>query len=435
MRYVTLIVCVIGSLACICSNSHAQRQSISSRSAAEAKPLGTSYGDYVIGDPVVYKNLAIFPISSKVPKNQDRYTTLDEGLASGTVKVTEVGAERDTNRATANGAGEVRQSANQAAPQAQRVDQSAAPNALSTDSLFGTAEGDVNKLMVTNKSGKPLYLMPGEVISGGEQDRTIGEETVIDSSNKAVPIDVFCVEQGRWAGRSLETTTAQLGSAEFNHSQSLVVRQSASVNELAKESKSGKFVAGVGQLNKDSRLAVQQSQAQGKVWDEVAKANSKVGNKSESGNFAENYFARDTAKELEPFFKNLKPIGETKQIVGVAVTVDGKMLAVDVFESTPLFKKFWPKLLKSYAFDAVAATSDSGKEKKPESVAISDCIAFLKDVEKSKSNTTTLEKGQKIDKRDSSKAISFSCYNIRSSSAAGGGGAFGGSVHTSVLSK
>jgi hypothetical protein len=34
------------------------------------------------------------------------------------------------------------------------------------------------------------------------------------------------------------------------------------------------------------------------------------------------------------------------------------MEMVDVYESTPLFKKLWPKLLKGYALDAIAVTGD-----------------------------------------------------------------------------
>ena len=55
--------------------------------------------------------------------------------------------------------------------------------------------------MVLNTSNKPLYLMPGEVIYGGQQDRTIAKETIIPPGKKAVYLDVFCVEQGRWANR------------------------------------------------------------------------------------------------------------------------------------------------------------------------------------------------------------------------------------------
>ena len=394
---------------------------------------GVAYADYIIGEPLSHNNLAIFPISSKTLRNQDRYITLDEGLAAGSVKVVELGAEQG-GTPTSGSNHQARQSNRQSAPTRQQASQQS--NAAGGDDLFGPGGvgGDVNKLMVVNKSGKPLYLMPGEVISGGEQDRTIGEETVIDSTDRPVPIEVFCVEHGRWEGRSLERTSAQLGSAEFNRSQSLAVSQSSTVDELAKESNKGQFIASVGQLNKESRRAVQESQAQGKVWEEVGKTNSKVGNESDSGNFAENYFSRGTAKDLEPFVRKLKQLGETQQIVGVAVFVNGEMLSVDVFESTPLFKKFWPKMLKSYALDAIAAKSETGQGKKSKSATIDDCIAFLKDVQSSKTETIKAAKDEKVEKRDSKKAISFSYYNSKFGASAAGG-EFGGGVHTTVLAK
>jgi hypothetical protein len=120
------------------------------------------------------------------------------------------------------------------------------------------------------------------------------------------------------------------------------------------------------------------------------------------------------------------------------------MLSIDVFKSTPLFKKFWPKLLKSYALDAVAAKSESRKGKASKAATIEDCIVFLKDVEDSKAETRVMADGQKVIKRDSSGGVSFSNVNPKSASASGsqkdaaqgqGGGGFGGSVHTSVLSK
>src|SRR5688572_2724511 len=33
--------------------------------------------DLVIGEPIVWENLAIFPVSSRVPKHSDRFITLD----------------------------------------------------------------------------------------------------------------------------------------------------------------------------------------------------------------------------------------------------------------------------------------------------------------------------------------------------------------------
>jgi len=56
---------------------------------------------------------------------------------------------------------------------------------------------DVNNLMISNRADKPVFLLAGEVILGGKQDRIIGANTVIPARTQlAVP--VFCVEHGRW---------------------------------------------------------------------------------------------------------------------------------------------------------------------------------------------------------------------------------------------
>jgi len=110
--------------------------------------------------------------------------------------------------------------------------------------------------------------------------------------------------------------------------------------------------------------------------------------------------------------------------------------------------------LKSYALDAVAATSEEESNEKPKTIAVDDCIAFLKDVEKSKVETQKLADGQQVSKRASDDAVSFSYYDAEASArdaqapfvisvipvldgespppkAAG----IGGGVHTSVLAQ
>ena len=73
---------------------------------------------------------------------------------------------------------------------------------------------EVNRLLVVNDSDKPLYLMPGEMIVGGSQDRAIGEEMTIAPTGKPVPIDVFCVEHGRWGIRDAGQATRVLASLD-----------------------------------------------------------------------------------------------------------------------------------------------------------------------------------------------------------------------------
>ena len=507
MRLFMLAIGIVAACSVGCSKSGGEKAA-KTTSPPAVQIAGTPYGEFVIGEPITHDNLTIFPISSKMPKNSDRYITLDEGLANGTVKIIEVGAEQTGDERSDSGS---ETNPNDQPSQPPTPQQPAAPAnpernggddrpnvceeeaattgsqvnppvqeppatppaqeaANTADDLFGPGNGndnievpfrqtgagaDVNKLMVLNTSGKPLYLMPGEVISGGNQDRTIGQEIVIDSSDKAVPIDVFCVEHGRWGGRGAAGYASQLAAAaDFDSNLSLVVSQTQApavpVEELAKQAQQGKFVASLGQLSKDGRLAVQHASDQSKVWDEVSKQNLKVGNTSGSDNFAENYASEDISKSVDPYVKKLLSAGETPQVVGVAVAVNGKMLSVDVFESTPLFKKFWRKLVKSHALDAVGAKGDkeAGDAQKP--IGVEDCVAFLKEMEKAKAETVELASGHKLDKRDSAVGASFSYHDPKAASAAGianepaaafgenggfGGGGFGGGVHTGVLAK
>ena len=61
--------------------------------------------------------------------------------------------------------------------------------------------GSVNVVQVRNSSGRPLLLLAGEIILGGQQDRVIGQDTVIEPHQRKT-VSVYCVEHGRWSGGS-----------------------------------------------------------------------------------------------------------------------------------------------------------------------------------------------------------------------------------------
>ena len=372
-------------------------------------------GDLIVGEPIRCKNLQIFPVCSTVPNNEDRFTTLDEGLAAGTVEVFEVGA--DGARIEAEAAG--RQPDADQLPPLPQAEQEVA--------------GDVNRLMVLNRSGKPLYLMPGEVIVGGKQDRTIAREGIICSSDEPVPVDVYCVEHGRWSGRG-ETEMAALAcsiglsSAEATDEETL--------NRLAAEAKRGKFVLNPGNLSKDSRLAVQAGKGQSAVWDSVAADNRNANVNPASGTFTANFADADVAEQLKAYLDELqKPVAEQKQVVGAIVAINGNVQAVDVFESTPLFKKLWPKLLKSHALDAANAAGAAEGEKL---CTLGDAKAFLDtattaDVEA----TTEGHGGLVVTQRSADGVVSFSAapaLPAEEGEAADAAYGFGG-VHTSAFAE
>jgi hypothetical protein len=77
---------------------------------------------------------------------------------------------------------------------------------------------------------------------------------------------------------------------------------------------------------------------------------------SSSGAFTANFIDKHVTHQLQPYIEALTdPVAKQQRVVGVVVAINGKIESADVFESTPLFLKLWPKLVKCYALDALHA--------------------------------------------------------------------------------
>src|SRR5258706_2847575 len=138
--------------------------------ATPPDPLpGKPEGEWRLREPVTYENLSIFPVVSSSSYDTSYFLTLDEGLASGEVQVREQGSEGMVR----NRNGVIRQSYSNGA--------------------------SVNQLVLINRSKRPLLLLAGELVSGGKQDRIIGKDRLVPAGSDPLPLDVFCVEHGRWS--------------------------------------------------------------------------------------------------------------------------------------------------------------------------------------------------------------------------------------------
>jgi hypothetical protein len=284
---------------------------------------------------------------------------------------------------------------------------------------------EVNRLVVVNRSDKPLYLMPGEVIVGGSQDRCIGQELIIAADGKPMPIDVYCVEHGRWGLRAAEHNLVVARA---------FVHDPEQARQLAAKANEGKFAASAGYLTKASRVATQAKEDQTAVWDTVAQANLASGVQAESGAFTANYVDADVLERLQPYIDALtRPVAGQARIVGVIVAINGKAESVDVFESTPLFAKLWPKLLRSYSLDALHVAD---AEEARQACSVADATAFLKDVlQAGVEKTDETEGGLVVTRRSSDSVMSFSAGDASPAAGGFGGGGFGGGVHTAGFSK
>ena len=437
MRRLMMLSLLFGLTAGACSRSStedappADPAKPDSQARQDAKPAeGLESGDFVICRPIRSRNLTIFPVASKVPKNEDRFITLEEGLRAGTVEIFEVGATEAIDAAVNQPpeAGDNEQAPSQPEDVQQEVEED--------------VTGDVNRLMVLNRAEKPLYLMPGEVIYGGKQDRTIAEETIILADGKPMAIEVYCVEQGRWAGRSEGEVVALVTSVmAFNDRRTSDAQpeiDEETLNRLAAEAKRGKFVGSAGALSKASRMTVQARKGQQAVWDQVSLANAAADVQVDSGAFTVNYSDPEVLERLEGYIDELQaPVAGQKQVVGAIVAVNGKIEAVDVFESTPLFKKLWPRLLKSHALDA-ANVVDEQEAKKV--CKLGEAKEFLDSaMQANVEEKTTSEGGLVVTRRESSGVVSFSAAaeDAKTEDAAMGMGmgGFSRSVHSSAFSQ
>ena len=274
-----------------------------------------------LGKPVSEGNLTIFPILSDQTLDRDDFITLDEGLRTGQVQVTELGT--------------------------------------------------VEQVSIRNKAEKPLYIMPGEIISGGNQDRSIANPTIIYPGNQPSTVGVYCVEQGRWAPE--EDAPAEQEPAPQEAVEGVDGLEVAEQPEVAPDGWSVEssnhqeaaapeklFLQSPGILSKRVRMSVQSRSDQSRIWDDVSFSNTLYDSETSTDTFAANYENARLVEQVNQLAEKFEaPIASQENVVGVVVVMNGKPVVSDVFGSTPMFQKLWPKLLRSYSLDAVGSKRNS----------------------------------------------------------------------------
>jgi len=301
----------------ICSALLSGRSPLGGAVAAKGRPHGGGRPNpgWSLLAPVTYKNLTLFPVRGADVAPAGDYITLDEGLKSGTVRITERGGTQ-----TARGRhGRVQQV-----------------------SMGGGAS--VNELALVNRSGKKLLLLAGEVVVGGKQDRIVQEDRVVPPVSVPVSLDVFCVEHGRWSER------ASGGRDRGGPVIAAPVQKPDSFNSLG-------AVA-----HPKLRAAAQDRKEQSAVWSEVSANNAKLGTSNGTDTYQEVYQSKKVSGQLKDYTSALEREVLQPGVVGVVVARNGELVWADVFASHGLFAQYWPKLLKSYAVDAVA---DYRRERAP----------------------------------------------------------------------
>jgi hypothetical protein len=271
----------------------------------------SSVSPYKVLESIHHGNLAVFPVVASVTHDTQEFLTLDDGIRSGEVVVSESGSVAPLIRPR-HGDGR---------PQR-------------------TYGPQVNQLVLVNNSKRPLILLAGEIVTGGKQDRVIGKDRLIPAESDPVDLGVFCVEPGRWTGPKMSFDT--LGSpmaAPAVRARAMVDKDQQKVWSEVRNSQAaiaGTLPAPVAaEVNRITSYAgVMQN-------DEVKQRVDAV--------------AAPIQHDYQSLIKQLRD----RHAVGVVVAVDGEIIWADIFASTSLLEKYWPKLVRSYAAEAVITRTRS----------------------------------------------------------------------------
>jgi hypothetical protein len=239
---------------------------------------------------------------------------------------------------------------------------------------------NVNQLTIENVSAnEEVFVQSGDIVKGGQQDRTIAVDLILSPKSGKLPVVSFCVEQGRWTKRGNEAV------AQFGDSASALP---------SKEAKA----AVKGALSRPAQAAGYVSRAQRAVWIEVAKKQRML-----AGNLGGSVKSEKSASSLQltledkkllravdGFEKKLAALLEGKNdVIGFAYAVNGQVYGADIFPSHGLFAKLWPKLRAAAAVEAIAEAKKDLKFAHPKAEAVQ---AFMREADQAKPTKADVDK-------------------------------------------
>lgn len=242
---------------------------------------------YALGSVQVHRNLTVVPIQAKKggKKSNLDYIVLSEGIEKGSVQIAET--------------------------------------------------GNVNQLWLSNNSDKGAFVMKGEYVVGGKQNRMITVNGLIAPYTGRMHIPVHCVQHGRW--------DAPKG---FGLADAVV---SASLRAGVMKSSSGGSGQGVTWGRVDSFMAMADVDSPTQDYHEVQSR--KEGD----------------VKEYITAFRKEK--GQIGAVVAVQYANGQQQLFVDMFDLPKTLDRHYERLLASYALEAAVQRAPAGAKMSKDNAA------------------------------------------------------------------
>jgi hypothetical protein len=190
--------------------------------------------------------------------------------------------------------------------------------------------GSVPELLATNAGDQMVLLLDGEELVGAKQNRILNT-TVLLPAKSQTKIPVSCVEQGRWHSVS---ALFQAGSY-------------SPANLRARKSRD---------VTRNLRAEGSARSDQGAVWAEVEQNMVALG--AASPTMAMHDAVDQRQNSISSYLDALKYPASAR---GVAVAINGRFAAMDMFDKPETLERIWTRLLTGYVIDAIGQRASQAK--------------------------------------------------------------------------
>ena len=211
-------------------------------------------------------------------------------------------------------------------------------------------DGSVPELRLINKGKKKVLIIEGQELVGAKQNRIVNATFLVAASTETI-IPVSCVEQGRWhyASERFDSGNKMMhASLRRNH-------------------------------QKRVRESLQQGRGyqsnQGEIWEDISAKLDRMKVAAPTRAMADAY--ESYATKISDYSENFQLI---ECQIGAVFAIDGQVLGLESFGCSDTFGRFFEKIVKSYALDAL----DSRKSTHSISVAPEAARRFIQSTAKGK---------------------------------------------------
>lgn len=293
---------------------------------AAGAPAGIANDEFRVLAPIESGNMLLFPVireNGKAP-GATPFLTLDEGIKSGQVEVTEAG----------------------------RVQGLVRPRPGSDPAAHYRVGGDqVNTLVLVNNSDRPLVLLAGEIVTGGKQDRVIAKDRIVPAGSDPIDLSVFCIEPGRWTESS-----AQFGATAKSPAESFMVQPTVRQQAMVAKDQQGVWNSVHGSISQMAMAApAVGGPGTGRAGDGTG-APRPLNTTSYAKAMQDSAVSAKVDEAAAPVMKAREQVLaklRQERAVGVVVAVRGEIVWADLFADTDLLSRYWTKLVRSYAAESL----------------------------------------------------------------------------------